>query len=304
MRITLIFCQQKFYSKNWRKFLNSFIKNFWFQLEWNNKNFFFLFINDHIANKASMSKNNMEDNLYSKWTKARAGQTDENHFLWEIDSISRWTFHCMCVCWCVWLCAYGKPAYDSIWCCELVFGTAIFNGYACVCDSVEYRSVSFTFQSISYSTVSVQYLLNRSCSYTRTRKHTHKNCFVHERKKKLPKDADTNLMWKGKKEKKKIEENEMKRYTKREMCALITQRNEMKLQTFNLSVRVWICTSNKQRSCVFFFFAFFYRALHVSKCFCSGESGLSVCVLPDCFQFSICRHESEKPYKFFSFLCC
>lgn len=98
-------------------------------------------------------------------------------------------------------------------------------------------------------------------------------------------------MWKGRK--KNSEENEIKRYTKREMCALITQRNEMKLQTFNLSVRVWICKQQTTKLCVLFFhlysfFSFLLSfALHVSTqkkmVFYLEESGL--CVLLDCFQF-------------------
>lgn len=85
-----------------------------------------------------MSKNNMEDNLYSKWTNVRMRQTEANHLLWEIDSISRWerqsvSVWVVWVCWCA--CRKQATAYDSIWFFELVFETAIFNAYACVCNT-------------------------------------------------------------------------------------------------------------------------------------------------------------------------
>lgn len=120
-----------------------------------------------------MWKNNMEDKLYSKWTNVRVGQTDANHFQWEIDSISRWNASLyLCVCWCRFslydwcVCVRQKQRMTQFGCCELVFETAIFNAYACVCNFVEYHAISFTFHGILYNSISVWYLLNRSYSHT------------------------------------------------------------------------------------------------------------------------------------------
>lgn len=77
-------------------------------------------------------------------------------------------------------------------------------------------------------------------------RYTHAHIYIERewKKNELPKDADTNLRWKRKKKKAfRREWNETLFVWTREMCALITQRNEMKLQTFNLSASHSIYTN-------------------------------------------------------------
>lgn len=238
-------------------------------------------------NKASTRKNNMEDNLYSKWSKVRARQADASHFQWEIDSISRWTFRCVCSCLvCV-------RATNSVWLNRVVslYSERPFLMRLLVF-VIPYNmiSVPFAMQAIPYSFVSVQYLLNRSC--WRTHSHRFRSYVrVWERKKNTAERCWHQFNVERKKKTHKIFRREWNESLYKASQCAPSQRSGMRWNYRHLTYLLAFEYISNTTTNVFFLSCWNCSARFEMLLFVKSFVG---CVL-SCFRFSICiDDESEK----------